>query len=228
VRNPGGARGAVPLLVLGLLAYNAVVSLGRVPELWSIFTNLTLGGLLFLVCRAIGLSWDEVGLRKKHLVRWLLLGSALGVLATLAASFASSSKLAEEFSATQVELYEGWRLAVKLLIHIPIATALVEEFAFRGVLFGLWMRTASTVRVVFGTSIFFALWHVPSTLAKNPPCVSLASFSSLRNVGLSMLGTLLLGLALALARLWTGSIWAGVPFHAGFNAGGVIGTLLRR
>ncbi len=49
-----------------------------------------------------------------------------------------------------------WRLGVEL----TIATALVEEVLFRGILQALFKRSLSTARALVATNTVFALWHL--------------------------------------------------------------------
>ena len=75
------------------------------------------------------------------------------------------------------------------LIRVPLGTALLEEVAFRGVLFALWERAFSVPVAVFGTSLIFGLWHIgpccrtcePTRSISNRGKVSLASGSGLRS-----------------------------------------------
>jgi membrane protease YdiL (CAAX protease family) len=50
---------------------------------------------------------------------------------------------------------------IQALIEIPIATVLLEELVFRGVLGALFHRIATPWRAVAGSSVLFGLWHVP-------------------------------------------------------------------
>jgi membrane protease YdiL (CAAX protease family) len=48
----------------------------------------------------------------------------------------------------------------KVLVEVPLATALCEEVAFRGVLQALFQGRVSPVPSIIATNITFALWHV--------------------------------------------------------------------
>ena len=50
---------------------------------------------------------------------------------------------------------------MQTLVEIPVATVLLEEFAFRGVLAALFHRIVSPWRAVAATSFLFGVWHVP-------------------------------------------------------------------
>ncbi len=55
-------------------------------------------------------------------------------------------------------------MAYQTLLRIPLGTALLEEVAFRGVLFGVWLETAGARRALIGSSVAFALWHIAPTV----------------------------------------------------------------
>ena len=57
----------------------------------------------------------------------------------------------------------GLGLTYFVLLRQPIGTALFEEFAFRGVLYGAWLRAGGERLAFIATSIAFALWHVVIT-----------------------------------------------------------------
>jgi membrane protease YdiL (CAAX protease family) len=219
-------RWTVVLLSVALLGYNSLVSLSRIPELWAFFANLGLGGALLLLTRRIALSSEEAGLRAQSFLKKLGLGIGIGIVVFAGVVLAISAADANKFGAVEASKYEGWGLLLKLAIYIPIGTALVEEFAFRGVLLGVWQRVTARWKAVVGSSIIFSVWHIPSTLG-TIPTESWSAGSTLKDVVIAMVGTLLLGLFLGFLRLRTGAIWAGVPLHAAFNAGGVVGVLRR-
>jgi membrane protease YdiL (CAAX protease family) len=52
-------------------------------------------------------------------------------------------------------------LAYRALVRIPLGTALLKEFAFRGLLFGVWARIASPLQAAAGSSLVFRLLAHP-------------------------------------------------------------------
>ncbi len=105
------------------------------------------------------------------------------------------------------------------LIRIPLGTALLEEVAFRGVLFGAWDAVASTAAAVIGSSAVFGLWHVGPTwealrlnrFAGGPRRAAAA-------VAAGVLATAVGGVGLVALRLLTGGIWGPLFVHASVNA----------
>ena len=59
--------------------------------------------------------------------------------------------------------------AVHLLVRIPLATALVEELVFRGVILGLGVRAGDRRRALLVSSVAFGLWHIGAASAPRAP-----------------------------------------------------------
>lgn len=115
-------------------------------------------------------------------------------------------------------------------IAIPaIAASLVEEWLFRGVLLGLWLRFSKPQAACVGTSLFFAFIHFlepPAGSAITDPASPLAGFELLGKIMLHFtnpqffvtdFATLfVIGMILSWARLRTGSLWFPIGLHAGW------------
>ena len=119
-------------------------------------------------------------------------------------------------------------LATKILIP-AVVVSLLEEWLFRGVLLGLWLRCASPVGACFGTSVLFALLHfirLPEGTVIADPAHALAGFELLGKIirhftdplfFVTDFATLLaVGLILAWARVRTGALWFSIGLHAGW------------
>lgn len=115
-------------------------------------------------------------------------------------------------------------------ILIPtVAAPLVEEFIFRGLLLGLWLRSASTLTASVGTSFVFAFLHFlapPAGYAIADPRAATAGFqllgvivfhfTDLRFFVTDFATLFVVGLILAWARVRTGSLWFSIGLHAGW------------
>jgi len=107
--------------------------------------------------------------------------------------------------------------------------AVIEEWLFRGLLLGVWLRIAKPGKAVLGVSLIFAFVHFlqpPAGLEIRGPTAPLAGFELLGLV----LGNFLrpqfiaaefavlftVGLILGATRLRTGSLWFPIGLHAGW------------
>jgi membrane protease YdiL (CAAX protease family) len=205
------------LLAAALVAYNNLR-----PELGGgkyVAVNLTVGIVLAAISlgplrsnpRELGIT----GIRASFVAGAGLAAVALVAPLYVLALFEPSAHLVAddrvaELSASQV--------AFQALIRIPFGTALFEEFAFRGVLFGVLSRRG----VLFGavaSSVPFGLWHIRPTLEvidANAPDAHTAL------VGLVVLTAVIVTAAAGLGFCWLrtkgGGIWAPTVLHAGINS----------
>ncbi len=110
-----------------------------------------------------------------------------------------------------------------------LGASIIEEWIFRAVLIGLWLRIGSPLSACVGTSLVFAFVHFldPPHGAEIPdPHAWSAGFGLLgmilRNyfepqfIAAEFLTLFVVGLSLAWARLRTGSLWLPVGMHAGW------------
>jgi len=115
-------------------------------------------------------------------------------------------------------------------ILIPAAAAsLLEEWLFRGLLLGLWLRFSKTAAACIGTSVLFAFLHFlkpPDGGLPADPTHFLAGFDLLGKILLHFTNPLFFvtdfamllaaGLILAWARVRTGALWFSIGLHAGW------------
>jgi len=120
------------------------------------------------------------------------------------------------------------RLLAQVLVT-AVAVSLVEEWLFRGLLLGLWLRYARPVTACIGASLLFAVLHFvepPQGWRVLDPTHWLAGFSLLGGIlahftcGIFILTEfipmLAVGLALAWARLRSGALWLPIGLHIGW------------
>jgi membrane protease YdiL (CAAX protease family) len=117
-------------------------------------------------------------------------------------------------------------------IVIPaVAAPLVEEWVFRWLLLGLWLRFAKPAAACAGTSLLFAFLHFmspPEGSAIADPAHALAGFELLGKILLHFTDPLffvtdfatlfVVGFILAWARVRTGALWFSIGLHAGWVA----------
>ena len=146
-------------LVVGLAIYNVVRSTVIDGDV-DIATNIAVGATVFVVGRRAGLSLTELGLDRARIRPGLRLGLLTAVIVTVvvtvgAAAFAASDELDD----TRVEVSLPAML-LRVLVVIPLATVVVEEVIFRGVLYGLLRRRLEVWPAAACGAVLFGLWHV--------------------------------------------------------------------
>lgn len=110
-----------------------------------------------------------------------------------------------------------------------VAVSLLEEWLFRGVLLGIWLRSSRTAAACFGTSLLFAALHFlsppPGTVIGDPSHALagfkllgaiIRHFTDLRFFVADFATLFLVGLILSWARVRTGALWFSIGLHAGW------------
>lgn len=168
--------------------------------------------VLIVLARRAGLSWDDLGLSRRAVrrgARWAAISFV--VVAAVLVAGAAVPWIRSAFLDVRYQLDFGSALVTALLV-VPLSTILLEEVAFRGVLFGLLHRRRGTAWAFGFSSILFGLWHLL-------PGLSLANLEAV----LSVVGiTALLGLLLCELRRRSGSLLAAVGGHWAANGLGVL------
>jgi membrane protease YdiL (CAAX protease family) len=219
------------LLTLGIVAYNNLAALlpDEFREPGYAFMSIGGGAVLGLVAwwpYKLGLA--DLGLLLGYLKRGVCWGAGAGLgivalvfLATLvpaSAPFFNDERAADMAAGTF--LYTA-------LVRIPIGTALFEEWAFRGVLYGVWCKAVGVRPAIVVTSIAFGLWHITPSLdglfVNRPDAgIGLAMGWVLLNVVTTSVG----GVFFVLLRLGSGSLAAPVMAHALINSGSLAAAFL--
>jgi len=207
------------LLAVALLAYNTALALSRVGSGNLVPLNVAAMAGLVAAASATGLSPEEMGLGAEALGRGVLWGLALVPVAPLVLGLTlvvpGGVRLLRDVRLTELSTGELW---LRVLVRIPLATALFEEVAFRGVLLGMLSETFSTTTSVVLSSVAFGLWHVgPAwvrSVANRPDAPWTARLPEIvGTVALTAAG----GALFALLRIHTGSVAAPAIVHASVN-----------
>jgi membrane protease YdiL (CAAX protease family) len=167
--------------------------------------------LVFLARRA-GLSWDDLGLARRAVRRGALWAAiAVVVVAAVLLAGVAVPWIRSAFFDVRYQLDAGSALVTALLV-VPLSTILLEEIAFRGVLFGLLHQRQRTAWAFGVSSTLFGLWHILPSL----PAGKFGTVVAV--VGI----TALLGLLLCELRRRSGSLLAAVGGHWAANGLGVL------
>ena len=115
------------------------------------------------------------------------------------------------------------------LVAIPLSTVLLEETAFRGVVWGLVAVDRGPAAATVVSAALFGLWHVLPALdlVRTSTAIGGAGLSRLRKgtvVASTVLGTAVAGVLLAELRRRTGSLLAPVAVHWTANGIGVLAS----
>ena len=215
-----------------LAVYNNVAHISIWEKVWSrsyVVVNLAVAGLMLLLARHM-LTASQLGLGEDSWLPGLAWG-ALTMVAGAAVLFVSQrvpavAKTFEDRRYAELTDADAVRHA---LVRVPLGTALLEEVAFRGVLFALLEAAFSTWVAVIGTSVIFGIWHVGPVLrglrANGSPPGTPGGWPGLwRGLGL----TTLAGLGFGLLRVWSGGILAPFLLHWAVNALGVLTAVQRQ
>lgn len=186
--------------------------------------------LLLVIARAAGLSWRELGLGTGTWRRGLTwAGAEIAAVAVVLAAGAALPLTREAFRDTRYRLGYGSALLTALVL-IPVGTVLLEEVAFRGVLWGLLRRVRGTGTATAVSSLLFGLWHVlPSLgLATDNEAIGGAIGRGRSAQVLTVLGTVLFtglsGVVFCELRRRSGSILASAGLHWATNALSVLAS----
>jgi CAAX protease family protein len=176
--------------------------------------------VLVILARRAGLSWDDLGLDRRRLRRgagWAALAVAVVAVVYLAAM--AIPELRAAFFDVRYRLDTEAAL-IKALIMVPLSTIVLEEIAFRGVLFGLLHRRRRVTWAFAFSSALFGLWHIfPALPTSGFPFLPAGPFAAAATVA-GM--TALLGVLLCELRRRSGSLLAAAAGHWAANGLGVL------
>ncbi|MER5214175.1 CPBP family intramembrane glutamic endopeptidase [Streptomyces sp. NPDC002838] len=211
--------------VIAVLAAATVLNnwLARGPVAYMI-TSLAATAVLLLIARWDGLSRDDLGLGAEGLrrgLRWapVLAGLALAVLLLLLA-VPGGREAFQDARAVHLSVAE---LMGRVLVRVPFGTVLLEETAFRGVLWAMLRRRYGDGWATAVSSLLFGLWHVlPSRGLTHSNAAAEAAFGSgsagvAVSVTAAVAATAVAGVFLCELRRRSGSLLAPAALHGAVN-----------
>ena len=123
----------------------------------------------------------------------------------------------------------AWSRLAARVVGAAVGASILEEWLFRGLLLGLWLRFARPLAACVGTSLFFAFIHflkLPEGVVIAAPTSAVAGFEFLGKILLHFTEPLffvadfttlfVVGMILSQARLRTGALWFPIGLHAGW------------
>ena len=181
-----------------------------------------------VVLLAIGLldgnSFTDMGLGFSYLIPGLIwAGASIGLITVAYLVGSIFKKTREAFADERVGALSGSRLAFQALVEVPFGTVLLEEIAFRAVLFSMLARRFGVIPAIIISAVIFGLWHIlPSigTHEANPALGSVVGTGRRGNilaVIASVLTTAIAGVVFAGLRIVSGSVLAPMGFHWATN-----------
>ncbi|MQA83731.1 MAG: CPBP family intramembrane metalloprotease [Streptosporangiales bacterium] len=131
-----------------------------------LLTCVLASGVLLALARAAGLSWTDLGLGVDHLgggLRWGAVAAAAVVAGyAAAAALPPTRRLLLDRRVADLNARD---VLYRALVRVPLGTVLLEEIAFRGVLYGMVRREHGWIAGTAFSSLLFGLWHVLSSRA---------------------------------------------------------------
>ncbi|MFE3760235.1 CPBP family intramembrane glutamic endopeptidase [Streptomyces sp. NPDC059104] len=210
------------LIVVNLAANGVIASLGLLDAV------LAIAALTGIVWWAGG-TRDDVGLGAGTLRRGALWALALiGLVALVYLVGALLPFTRALFSDRRTALLTGGDVALRMSVKVPLGTVLLEEYAFRGVLYGLIRRYRDTTTAIIASSLLFGLWHVlPSLhLATQKPTLTAVFGHSTAAAVVTDIGAVLFtsaaGVLLCELRRRSGSLLPSIGLHWATNALGYL------
>ncbi|MFN2588752.1 MAG: type II CAAX prenyl endopeptidase Rce1 family protein [Actinomycetota bacterium] len=208
------------LVTVALALYNNVANLWP-PFNGKLYVPANVAGaalLLYVATTVLGLSAGDLGIARPS-VTALLTGAAAGA-AVVSPLFllARSRRWARVVADRRVRHLRGPALAYQALIRVPAGTALLEELAFRGVLFAAWREAGGVAAAAVSCGVF-GLWHVaPSRTMVRVNAPSAPAATAAGATAATVAVTALAGAALLWLRIDTGSLLAPFAAHATVNS----------
>jgi len=219
------------LAVVAVIVILAAVNMTdvRVPHA-ALVVGPAGAALLLWLARLAGLSWAELGLGPgtwRSGLRWA--GAVIAVVAVVLAAGAALPLTRAAFRDSRYHLDLAQALLTAFVL-IPLGTVLLEEVAFRGVLWGLFRRLRGTVAATAASSALFGVWHVlPSLgLAASNEAVGGAVGTGRPGQEVTVLGTVLFtaaaGVVFCELRRRSGSLLAPAGLHWAVNGLSVLAS----
>lgn len=232
VTLPGDDHRRSTWLAAGVLLLLIGVDVALMDQrVWTVAMACLAAVLLGVLARGAGLGVEDLGLSRHRLGYGVRLGGLVSGLVVLGYAIAVwVPQLASAFDDDRTPPDLG-SVLTKVVVVIPLRTVLLEELAFRGVLWG-WLARSRGERVAgWGSSLAFGLWHVPPglvVLETNEALSTSSTGGAVLVVGGIVVGTAAAGMVFAELRRRTGSLIAPALLHWTVNSAGTVAGYVMR
>lgn len=220
-----------PALAATVVVVAALVGLNTANHLlgWDSMWLGPAGAVALLAfARWSGLTWHQLGLARHTHARGLRWGaSVVGVVGLIYLAGVLIPATRTAFLDVRYHLPPAHALFTAFVM-IPVGTVLLEEVAFRSVLWGMLSRHTRVWQTLLASSVLFGLWHIfPATASASNQAIGsalsgLGRLGPILVVGGTIAFTALGGFVAGELRRRTGSLLAPVGMHWATNALGVI------
>jgi membrane protease YdiL (CAAX protease family) len=213
----------------GVLAwYNNVAGRSSWHRRWYPVANGCAALTALAVADAVGLTADDLGLRRDRLRSGLGLGAVIA--APVAAAFAAAALTPTArplLRDKRVASLSRRQLAYQVLLRIPVGTVAWEEIAFRGVLQAALNRVMGGPAAIATASAVFGIWHIrPTAEALDANGLAVDRGRRVAAVSATVAGTAAAGALLCVLRQRSGSLAAPVLVHLTANCAGPLAQLV--
>ena len=225
-QNP--ITGTEEIVAIALAAATNVAVQRYLPPGAHIPVTLGTAGLLTWYARYAGASWDDMGMDPAKIRDGLRTGLKAAAPIAAAVAIGVALPLTRRFFVDeQIVGASTGEATFKLLVEIPLGTALAEELLFRGALLGIFERRHSRRVADAMSGLLFGLWHVLPTvqqLETNPAGDLIDGWGGKAlAVGGVVALTTAAGYAFAWLRDRSGSVAAPIVAHTALNGFAYIG-----
>ena len=223
---------ALVATVVVLVGVNVWVHAG--PARWQPVTGPLVAVALLLLGRWAGLSWEQLGLGRGSVVAGLVWG---GVAVALVAGVYAVGLAVPAWRGLFLDARHrvgASRAAGRAFLVVPLGVVVLEEVAFRGVLWGLVDVEHGALWAGGVTSVLFGLWHVLPALDgaranaagtdadTDPEPAPVARGILVRQVVGTVAFTTVAGVVFAVLREQSGSLLAPFLLHWATNGLGIL------
>jgi membrane protease YdiL (CAAX protease family) len=227
---------ALPAVIAVLVVANVLNN--RLAPSAYVFTSVATTGVLLLLLRSTCGTWHDtwtaVGLGRDTLRRGLAWGAALVVVVALGYLVLALHPAGRAFLWDRRAAGSGWgTVAYQALVRVPLGTVLLEEVAFRGVLYAVVRGPYGTAWATVVSSLLFGLWHVLPSQGlggANPAVGRLFGAGSPGGTALVTIAavavTTAAGVLLCELRRTSGSLLAPAALHGATNGLGYVVAFL--